>query len=133
MTLMKKTNNNNNLSNIIKKLCEFENNKLLFIIVLNGQSPRINNGLTKMLQEFSNKFGSAFLLNTVLVFTRWSLNEHSVMERKIDNYNENTRSKQWNLWMKNTLNSKQQIDCFFVDNHVFRYPIEKQNEIHQNQ
>jgi len=54
----------------------------ILMIVLNGQTPRLDRSNIAMLLVFKAMFGDQFLKNTVLEFTRWGYDDKSVKRRE---------------------------------------------------
>ena len=53
-----------------------------FIIAVNGQDPRLTGALLGMIRIFEGMFGPGFWKQTVIVFTRLSMDKNSVKKRK---------------------------------------------------
>lgn len=62
-----------------------------FVLVINGASPRLDESIKAMLVTFTKMFGSGFLNQTIIVFTRWPYDEKAVLNRKLNNENEEDR------------------------------------------
>ena len=71
----------NIISELVLRLrdhCDYVN---LFIIAVNGQSPRLDGSLVAMIRIFEGMFGKEFWSQVVLVFTRLPMDEKSVKKR----------------------------------------------------
>ena len=62
----------------LKELCHVN----AFLIVFNGQSPRLDEPLRAMLNIFADIFGKGFFSNVVLIFTRWEHDDKSERKRR---------------------------------------------------
>ena len=60
------------LTTKLKHACDHVN---LFVLTVNGQSPRITSTNVEMFKVFMGMFTSAFVNQMVVVFTRWSMDE----------------------------------------------------------
>ena len=50
----------------------------VLLIVINGQTPRLDRSTIAMLLIFKAMFGEGFLKNTVLEFSKWSYDDKSI-------------------------------------------------------
>ena len=66
------------ITEVIKKLTDHVDT---FVIVVNGQNPRLDGSLERMLKIFGEAFTNAFWRHVVVVFTRLSMDEHSTLRR----------------------------------------------------
>ena len=62
----------------LKELCHVN----AFLIVFNGQSPRLDEPLRAMLNIFADIFGKGFFSNVILIFTRWEHDDKSERKRQ---------------------------------------------------
>jgi septin family protein len=70
-----------NIVNMVRTLKEQVRVVHMFVIVLNGQNPRLDQAHKDMISIFGKCFGSDFMQNMVLVFTRWHNDEASIARR----------------------------------------------------
>jgi hypothetical protein len=79
------TGNNDSLNivNMVRTLKEQVREVHTFVIVLNGQNPRLDQAHKDMISIFGKCFGSDFMQNMVLAFTRWHEDDAS-RERRAD-------------------------------------------------
>ena len=65
----------------LKHACDHIN---LFVLVVNGENPRITSTNIEMFKTFMGMFTEAFQDQVVVIFTRWSLDEKQVSRRVRD-------------------------------------------------
>lgn len=88
-----------------------------FILVLNSQTPRLDEPMKSMLKLLGKIFTNEFLKHTVVVFTRWAYDENSILRRKAAKENEETKASELNNELRKLLNSDiNDLECFFIDN-----------------
>jgi predicted GTPase len=107
-----------NLADIVKTLKQLESVNA-FILVFNGQNPRMDGQLRSMMMLFKEMFGEKFLENILLVFTRWPMDQRSRTIRAKLGENEEFKSQAYNQKIQQLFNLDTNIapiPCFFTDN-----------------
>lgn len=112
---------NDNDSKNIEVLVEHLKDKIVtvncFILVINSQAPRLDEPMKSMLKLLAKIFTNEFLKHTIVVFTRWAFDENSILRRKTNKENEESKSKELNYEIKKLLNCDfTDLECFFLDN-----------------
>jgi hypothetical protein len=88
-----------------------------FVIVFNGQNPRMDEGLRAMMKIFSEVFGAELLHHAILCFTRWSYDRRTVAGRRADA--EEHIEQEFNELLQRDLGldiSQHRVPCVFIDN-----------------
>ena len=87
-----------------------------FIIVFNGECPRMDHSLQNMLLLFQNAFGEGFLKNTMVSFSRWSYDKSSVKRRQRNNQTEDSWTNELNTKLQEAgLITEKKIATVFID------------------
>ena len=104
-------------SNISKMVGELKGIEYInaFIIVLNGQCPRLDSGLKDTLSLFQDVFGKEFHKNMVILFTRWSFDKRSKHRRLENGLTEDKQSLEWNQRLQQELEIDEDLTVVFVD------------------
>ena len=86
-----------------------------FIIVFNGQNPRIDLNLKSILQLFQKIFGKDFINNVIIQFSRWSFDKRSIKVRAASGTGEETQAESWNQRFQQELGATKDLPVVFVD------------------
>ena len=108
-----------NVFNLVTKLKEVKSVDA-FIVALNGQCPRLDNGIKDMLLLFKNIFGENFYKNIIIVFTRWSFDKRSQHRRSEIGLIEDDHSSEWNGQFKREFEVEEDLSVVFVDACYYR-------------
>ena len=95
-----------------------------FVIVFNGQNPRMDEGLRAMMKIFVEVFGAELLHHAILCFTRWSYDRRTVAGRRPD-AQEHTE-QEFNELLQRDLGldiSQHRVPCVFIDNEYEKHSV----------
>ena len=86
-----------------------------FVIVFNGQNPRIDLALKGILQIFKQIFGKDFLKNTIIQFSRWSFDKRASRLRSKNGITEKKHAIKWNQNFQKELGLDHALPVVYVD------------------
>ena len=86
-----------------------------FLIVVNGQEPRLSNAFQDMFASIHEMFGNKFLPHVRFVFTKWGLDKSSVRKRKQKGESESKRKKEIQELLANSYFYQRPVPCFFLE------------------
>ena len=88
-----------------------------FVIVFNGESPRMTLSLKSMIRLFEKMFGILFWENVLLGVSRWSYDPRSIRNRVISGEDEAEWQRQWNnkLHQQYDIKAQNDIEAIFID------------------
>lgn len=88
----------------------------LFLIVVNGSNPRLDQSLVAMLQIFQGMFGNEFIeQNTVFEFSNWAHHQKAQKSRSKQGKDEAYWSDALNKKLREILGSKGNVPAVFID------------------
>lgn len=87
-----------------------------FVIVMNGQQPRLDNALKGMLLLFNAMFGNQMWKNTIVVCTRWRCDELSIKMRKMKKGTEEDKKSAINQFFVENFELDFEVPVLFLDN-----------------
>ena len=87
----------------------------LFVLVFNGQDPRLSIHMQGMLGIFSEMFGAGFLDNACVLFTRWYMDQASLRRRQKAGDTKEKRTLEFQEEFTNRFGCPKPIPCFFLD------------------
>lgn len=87
-----------------------------FLIVFNGQVPRVDAHLQRTLATFKHILGDRFLKNTMIGFTRWDFARPARRRRERSGRTEAWKAAMVNRELRRLLGHDFDCPCFFVDN-----------------
>lgn len=102
-----------------------------FLIVFNGQDPRIDERLKTMLTIFKEMLGESFIQNVLLVFTRWPMDQRSRAIRAKIGETEEYKGQAYNEKIQELCSfdtTANPIPCFFLDNCCLERDLEVMTE-----
>lgn len=87
-----------------------------FLIVLNGQQPRLDSHLKAMLQLFTSIFSKRMWSNTMIVCTHWAYDEASALKRESSKETEEERSASVRAFLQKKFDLDVKVPVVFIDN-----------------
>jgi predicted GTPase len=87
------------------------------VMVVNGQNPRFSTSLQLMIQKFEQAFTAKFYDHSMIVMTRWYMDEDSVVEREEDGRSEEKVTEELNQKISSSdrLGCRKSLPVVFVD------------------
>ena len=88
----------------------------LFLLIFNGETPRLDEQMQGLLKVFVEMFGPSFASNACLVFTRWKHTNEARKSREREGRSEAERTRAFNEEFKKMFNYQgESLPCFFID------------------
>jgi len=88
----------------------------VFLVLFNGQEPRLNSHLKEMLHNFKSMFGEAFLRNVMIGFTHWEYDRRATIKRKKSGGTAERKAQLMNEELRRHLGHNFDCPCVFLDN-----------------
>ena len=86
-----------------------------FLIVVNGQEPRLSNRFQDMFASIHEMFGNRFLPHVRFVFTNWGLDKKSVKKREQNGESELKRKEEIQELLAKNYFYQRPVPCFFLE------------------